>query len=59
MTIETAAHAARLRVREGLATPDACIAAVAIEHDASIVGNDRRWRRLAAVEYLHIDDQLG
>jgi predicted nucleic acid-binding protein len=57
ITPGTASVAARLRVAHRLRTPDAFIAATAIEqHVGAVIGNDARWRRLETIDYRHIDD---
>ena len=46
-----------LRARHGLQTADAIIVATAIEAGCdTIVGNDKKWRRLEEITYVHLDD---
>ena len=50
-------HSAVLRARHGLHTADAIIVATAIEAGCDvIVGNDKMWRRLDEIAYLHLDE---
>lgn len=52
-------RAAQLRARVGLRTPDALIAATAIERGASLlVTNDRQLLRLTDIEVVCLDDLL-
>jgi predicted nucleic acid-binding protein len=46
-----------LRARHGLQTADAIIVATAVESACdAIVGNDKRWRRLDEIAYVHLDE---
>ena len=46
-----------LRARHGLQTADAIIVATAIEAGCdAIVGNDKKWRRLDEIAYVHLDE---
>lgn len=57
LTLEIAYRAARLRARYRLRTPDAAILATGIALGANaVVGNDARWKVVAEVRYIHIDD---
>lgn len=57
-TAETASHAAELRARYRLRTPDAFVLAAAREHAVdAVVGNDATWKRVDDLRYIHIDDE--
>jgi predicted nucleic acid-binding protein len=52
-------RAAHLRARHGLRSPDALIAATALEQSASLlITNDRQWQKLTEVEVVCLDDLL-
>lgn len=51
-------RAAVLRARYGLRTPDALIIASTLSVEAArVVGNDDRWKRVAEIDYVHLDDR--
>lgn len=55
-----AERAARLRADHRLSATDALICATAPVADAeAVLGNDRRWRRVTEVTYLHLDDLVA
>ena len=57
---EVADAAARLRARHRLRTPDALVCATGLVIGAdAIVGNDARWKRVADLPYVHLDDIAG
>ena len=50
-------HAAILRAKYNLRTPDAIHIATAIEQNAgAIVGNDKKWKRIKEIAVLVLDD---
>ncbi|MGA9308790.1 MAG: type II toxin-antitoxin system VapC family toxin [Pseudonocardiaceae bacterium] len=52
-----AERAAALHAEYGLRTSDALICATALRSGAVVVGNDLRWKQIAAgLSYVHIDD---
>ena len=52
-----ARRSAVIRARYGLQTADAIIVATAIETSCDvIVGNDKKWRRLEEITYVHLDE---
>ena len=52
-----ARRSAVLRARHGLHTADAIIVATAIETECdAIVGNDKVWRRVDEIAYVHLDE---
>ena len=50
-------HAARIRSKYGFKTPDAIHIATAIEEGAStIVGNDKKWKRVKEIKTIILED---
>lgn len=60
MDVQVAEHAARLRARYSLRTPDAIICATGVVvHADAVVGNDERWKQVVEIHYEHLDDLVG
>jgi predicted nucleic acid-binding protein len=58
-TDATASSAALFRSKYGLRLPDAFVLASALERSVEgVVGNDRAWKRVEEIRYLHIDDEI-
>lgn len=56
---EIAERAALLRASYSLRTPDAIICATALVlQTEAVIGNDRRWKVVPDLHYLHIDDSV-
>jgi predicted nucleic acid-binding protein len=56
----TARVAAEVRARHRLKLADAIIVATALETGCdAIVGNDREWRRVSEVPYVHLDEVVA
>ena len=59
VTLEVADHAAMLRARYRLSTPDAIQVATALErHATAFLGNDTYLKRITEIECLILDDIL-
>jgi predicted nucleic acid-binding protein len=59
MTIAIAERAALIRANFSLRTPDAIVAATALEHDCSyLITNDPTFRRVVGLRILVIDDYV-
>ena len=59
VTLEVADHAAMLRARYRLSTPDAIQVATALEMQATaFLGNDTYLKRITEIECLILDDIL-
>ena len=58
--VDTAEAAAAIRSTYGLRTPDAIVCATGVTTGAeAVIGNDARWKRIAEVGYVHLDDFSG
>ena len=50
-------HAAEVRARHGLRTPDAIMLATAVESGATLaITNDAAWRKVTGIEVLLLGD---
>ncbi len=57
LTLEMADMAARLRAKYKLKTPDAIHVASALACQAQVLlGNDREFKKIKEISYLHLDD---